>query len=705
MSKKQRARTPRPRGAATAPAVAARAPRARDGGAGRRARAGLMVWIGLGAAVAAAVAAVYANSLANGFVFDDGDLVLGDPRIRSLSLASLVGDSYRPLRTLTYAIDYAVWGLNPTGFRITNIAIHAANCALALALARRLTGGARLASLAATLVFALHPVQVESVAYISGRRDVLFALFYLAAFLAYANFREAATRARRAAWLAAAAAGFGLSLMAKEMAASLPVLCLLWDVYRASAPDERGAAPSPLAVARRVAREGALLYAAGAVALAAFAYYTLVVRGATTRVAGTDVEFWGGSALNNLLTVPLTYAHYAKLTVWPATLAAQYYGAFDPAGGLADPRVVPALLFLIGLCAAAAYLILRTSHRLAGFGVAWFVVTLLPASQIIPHHEIVADHYLYLPLAGAGLALAGALLAAERLAGGRWRPAAYGAAALAVALLAAATVARNREWRDEQTLWEATYRDVPESPRAAYNYGLVLTGRNQHERAVELYREAIDGDPTFAMAYFNLASTYAGLGRFEEARGVYRAALSGDVERAARRWHTTPEVLRAMYEVELALLDTRSGRAEAGRDALAALVARYPNLLRAVESYAALLETRGELRAEIGARRARVEADPASHADRLVLASLLWRVGQLDEASRLFARALEAEPDGALANLHLARYYGEIRPGAAPSPGAVADHFERAERGALTPFDAEAVRRARRGAAAGTLAG
>jgi hypothetical protein len=337
MSKKQRARKPPP----AAPLPAAPPPVESEPPALPSIWPSLGPWLVLGAAAVVAVVAVYLNSLDNGFVFDDGDIVLGDPNVRRFDLATLVTSSYRPLRTITYAIDYAVWGLDPTGFRITNIAIHAVNCVLALVLARRLTGGARLAALAATLVFALHPVQVESVAYISGRRDVLFALFYIAAFLSYVRFREAAEPGRRMAWLAATVALFALSLLSKEMAASLPVACVLWDLYRASEPDADRHGRSLVETVRRVLREGAWLYAAGAVALVAFAYYTIVIRGATTRVTGSDVEFWGGSLLNNLLTVPLTFAHYARVTVWPANLAAQYYGAFDPAGGLSDPESFP----------------------------------------------------------------------------------------------------------------------------------------------------------------------------------------------------------------------------------------------------------------------------------------------------------------------------------------------------------------------------
>jgi tetratricopeptide (TPR) repeat protein len=341
----------------------------------------------------------------------------------------------------------------------------------------------------------------------------------------------------------------------------------------------------------------------------------------------------------------------------------------------------------------------RSRHRLAGFGAAWFLVTLLPASQVLPHHEIVADHYLYLPLVGVGLAVAAALVALEP-----WRRPAYAVAATVLVLLAARTVVRNRDFRDEATLWEATYAAVPASPRAAYNYGLVLTNRGDHQRAIPLYQQTIESDPTFVKAYFNLASTYAALRRVDDARAVYRAALTSDVDAAGRTWHMPPEVLRATYRTELAILDAQAGDTEAARDALAGILTQFPDLLRAEDAFATVVQQRGELTATVDVYRAHVDASPASVPDRLVLANLLWKAGKLDDAYRELSRAAAQPPDSCFANLYLARYYREVRPAAAPGPGAADDRFDHALRTALTPFDADAVRRAR-GDAPAPLAG
>jgi hypothetical protein len=128
------------------------------------------------------VFACYANSLGNGFVFDDDFLVPAYGRAHGFfQLVHTLINSYRPVRSATYAIDFMIWGDRPFGFHLTNVLIHAANTVLAFLLIRRFAASTRTAFLAA-LMFAVHPIQTDAVSYVSGRRDILFALFYLAAF-------------------------------------------------------------------------------------------------------------------------------------------------------------------------------------------------------------------------------------------------------------------------------------------------------------------------------------------------------------------------------------------------------------------------------------------------------------------------------------------------------------------------------------------
>src|SRR5690349_20614376 len=184
------------------------------------------------AVVVVFVLACYANSLGNGFVFDDKSIILDNRLLRSLAnLPHLLTASYRPLRDVSHALDFALWGERAAGFHLTNILIHLANSLLVFALVRRMMGGV-FAALVAALVFAMHPLQPDAVAYVSGRRDVLFSLFYLAGFHCYLTYRSH----RQLVWLALFVLGWGLSLMAKEMAATLPAVIFLWNFCDAYEP-------------------------------------------------------------------------------------------------------------------------------------------------------------------------------------------------------------------------------------------------------------------------------------------------------------------------------------------------------------------------------------------------------------------------------------------------------------------------------------
>jgi tetratricopeptide (TPR) repeat protein len=339
---------------------------------------------------------------------------------------------------------------------------------------------------------------------------------------------------------------------------------------------------------------------------------------------------------------------------------------------------------------------LRTSRRAAGFGLAWFLLTLLPASQIVPHHEIVADHYLYLPILGVGIVAADAIVAVAGAGAPRARQRwAFAAAGIAIALLGARTVVRNVDFRDQLSLWQATYAAAPESPRASYSLGFEMTRRGNHDRAIELYRQTIAEDPEWVEAYFNLSSTLAGLGRFDEAREVCEDALRIDLVHAARTWHTTPQALEAVFKTQIAKIDAQVGRTESARDTLAALVFRNPDLIQAQDTFATVLKSRRELDLAVDEYRGRVEAEPDALAARLTLASLLWKANRHDEAYEHLSEAYRRKPDGPLANYLLAVYYSEFRPGRAPSPDAAVAHFDAASRAAITFADAEMVRGAR----------
>jgi hypothetical protein len=327
----------------------------------------------------ALTALLYLNSFQNEFVFDDIGLIANSSRIRDLrNLPKILGayghPAYRPLRTASHAIEYSFFGLNPAGFRGVNIALHVLNGTLVFFLFRTLLRSPRPALLAAIL-FAIHPIQTESVAYISGRRDLLFTLFYLLGFACYVRYRES----NRLRYLFLAGLSYLLSLLSKEMAITLPLLCLWYDVVR-SIPTTDGMRPlTPWQAATEGVRTAVgrhkVLYAAGTAVLLLLAWY-YVYRVNPSR----QQAMYGGGLGPTLMTSTRIVVHYIKLLLFPITLNADYsFNAFPVSRSLADPKGLVALAIL----GAVVWGLLRLlpSARWAAFGGLWFFITLLPVSQ------------------------------------------------------------------------------------------------------------------------------------------------------------------------------------------------------------------------------------------------------------------------------------------------------------------------------------
>jgi tetratricopeptide (TPR) repeat protein len=461
-----------------------------------------------------AVAATFGNVLQNEFVYDDRLLILDSRAVRApLDDLQALG-SYRPLRTLSYRLDYAIGGLDPRVFHLSNLVYHAVTVLLVRAVVER-AGASPWAAAAGALLFAVHPVQTDAVTYAAGRRDVLCGLFFAAGFLAYLHYRQRKSRFA----LMMVLTSYVLAILAKEMAITLPIVCFLYERFataRAGAPRTHGP--------RREQMSRSRLFAVLAVAgiLVAGAAYGRFVR----RVV--EVTPWhGGTPGSNLATVLRIWAHYLHLIVWPARLSADYsYRAFPVSTALLDGRALAAAGLLSALALAAWWRWRRGD--LAGFGAAWCAVTLLPVSHIIPYRELLAEHYLYVPMMGVAYVVAGALDAARTRAPRRR----FVLAAVALVALAAAarTIVRNRDWRDTQRLWSATVATVPDCARARFNLGQAYFERVRFDDAEREWLAAVAITPNDLDTLVALAMLYYRQGRFDEAERWVTAALAGNAD-------------------------------------------------------------------------------------------------------------------------------------------------------------------------------
>lgn len=468
------------------------------------------------AALVLLVFAVYAPSLEGGFVFDDRLLVVENEMIAEppWDLASLFGPTdagriaYRPIRMLSYRIDHALaGGLDPWVFHLSNLLWHAAAVLAVHALARATLGvrsgapsSAALGAFFAAAFFAVHPLGSEAVAYVSGRRDLLCALFGVLALRAWWGFLERA--ARRGLSLGLALLLAVLALGAKETALALPILAGLLAILHA-----RHSAVSLGAAGRNVARA---------------ALATLVI--ALVLYPDRFVLAWHRIWLGPLAPQPAlslqVLGDYLWLAIWPVRLSADYrLGAYDLPQ---SPFAAPALLAGAALLAVLLLgLWLLRRRCVAGVGLLWFLVTLLPVAQIVPYTEVLSEHNAYLPLVGLCLA-AGDGVARVALRKQLW---ASVAATLLVGLLSVRSYVRSADWRSEETLWRATLEVAPRSLRAHYNLGIALRRERRWQEAEAHFARAVEIDPRDVDSLVALAEVRSRLGDHRSAVQIARLAV------------------------------------------------------------------------------------------------------------------------------------------------------------------------------------
>ena len=452
----------------------------------------------------AAVLAVYARILGHDFIFswDDQQYVTGNSAIQGISLphlrelfTSCYAGNYAPVQMLSYMADHAVWGLKAGGFLFTNILIHGANGLLFYRLLLRLHADRRFALVGAAL-FLLHPVQVESVAWVSQRKNLLAMFFFLIAWEGYCRYREAGTGKGRRAY-AGSLAAFVAALLAKPAAVILPPVLLLLD--RAFSPAERRS---------RLADKVPFVVAAGVVAVVALSTQQ-------GEHGGGRVEFHGGSPLATFLTMLPVLCRYLGMLVWPVGLSAVYAPVIHRSP---DAMVAAAAVLLIAV-GLIGWRLWQHDRRL-GFWLLVFFVSLLPVSQLVPLVTLMNDRYLYFPMLGAAaLGGAAASFLLDRAGAGRRTPA-VAVIVLPLLVLALVSFQRAAVWRDPLTLWTDA---VERSPNASYAWSSlaeVYFRDLRVDEALRAYERSLEIDPGNRMAIAALGPIYTELGELDRGRAM-----------------------------------------------------------------------------------------------------------------------------------------------------------------------------------------
>lgn len=415
----------------------------------------------------AAIAAAYANAIGGAFQFDDWNVIVGDPRVQSVSAWWHALPGIRPLLKLSYALNHGA-GVGTRGFHAFNVAIHAANALLVFALAARLSHArgaeSRFPAFAAAAVFALHPAQTEAVTYVSGRSASLAAFFVLAGALAWMHGRDRG----RAFWVhGLSPLFFACAVATKETAIVAPLALALLAVVDARRPLRF----------RDFTGHGVALVLLAAVLLASPTY---------RRLLDTSLETRG--VLDNLRVQSGAVAYLAgQIVRWDRLNA-------DPALPVAGGWEFPALV-IVATLGTGAYLL--RSRPEWGFGILWFFLWLAPTNSLVARLDVANDRQLYLALVGPAWLLAWALC------GLRPRPRAWIAGGLIVAL-AIGTHVRNRVYADEVAFWEDVARKSPWNGRAFTNLGWAYFLEGRVEEAEEAYLRALALEPDDYKAAINL---------------------------------------------------------------------------------------------------------------------------------------------------------------------------------------------------------
>ena len=546
-------------------------------------------------------ALVYLNALDNPFVYDDHRVILENYSIRDLThlRALLLNDAFRPLVNISYALDYTHSGLQPFGYHVTSLLLHMANVVLLFVLVRTLAGDAasmkpprgeaaqsvpapprsskkqkpaaaaakpaqdpevgataNAAAFAAAAIWAVHPMMTQAVGYISGRSEVLCALFFLSALLLL----HAWVFGRGRGWLMAGIGCWVLSLASKEVAVMLPAILLAYDRLLLS--------PADRAVKTRLVR----LYVPMLVVVAAGGAARLFM------FAGVENAGRAHFAWNNLLVGLDAVRRYVALMLSAAPQSV-FHSAVLPSS-LLRPIVILNTLWMLSLAVVAWRVYLRAP--LVAFGALWFVLMLLPSAVmlVLDVGEPMAEQRAY--LAGGGFAIA------SGAAFGRLRawPASHlmSARALVTAVfglyllsLGFKAVTRNEVWQDPVGLWQEAVANAPDIWIPHRGLGDALRDKGDFAGAAEAYREASRLHPAEPNTHLALGVALMVTGRLAEADQALAEAtrLSPGLERA--------ETARGM-------IARMTGRRDEARDRFLGVARTHPNAVIARQYLADMYE-------------------------------------------------------------------------------------------------------------------
>ncbi len=475
--------------------------------------------------IAALGFAVYANSTGGKFVWDDRYLITHDIYIKNLSYlpnifkesigagVAIKSTSYRPVQMLTYMADYSVWKLNPFGYHLTNVLFHIA-AALCIFWLINILFGNNLISLLTAALFVVHPIHTEAVSYISGRADPMALTFMLLAFVFYVKIGtvpQAGVTTRWGLSLFLCSLCYTLALLSRESSIALPFLILSYHYFFKKPVKLKRILPFFII---------ALIY--------------ILFRSAILK-SPLPHNLADTTLLQRLPGFFTAIFNYIKLLIFPFDLHMEY--GPKPAGNIIFKAFAGILLL-----AALIFLAVkeRDRNKPVAFAAAWFVITILPVSNIYPLNTYMAEHWLYLPSVGMFLMVAGAFnlvisnqVKKVKLTNLTWlditRLAITASGILAlIAFWSVLTIHQNISWRDPIVFYERLLKYAPASARLSNDVGLAYSELGRNDDALRLFKKAVEIDPAYANPYSNIATMYFYFGKRDEAIKFFKKAIEID---------------------------------------------------------------------------------------------------------------------------------------------------------------------------------
>ena len=498
---------------------------------------------------------------------------------------------YRPLQLITYAIDYSFWKLDVRGYHLTNVLLHVLASLTVFWLIMVLYKDWRL-SLFTGLFFVAHPVHTEAVSYISGRADSLALIFMILCFIFYIK----VLREGKGIYYILMTVSYVLAVLSKELSLILPFLLLLFHYTFHQKLKLKAILP--------------VLALNGSYIIARFTFLSFL----SSHVVHPT------TFVQRLAGFFIAITKYIRIVVLPLDLHMEYGNSFfkltHPQAGIGAIAVL-ALFILI--------LITKPARNIVFFSLVWFFVALFPVSNLYPINAYMAEHWLYLPSIGIFLMMAWAINAGAYCN----TPLRKGLIVLCLLIFYSyLTIKQNDYWKTPIPFYERTLKYANRSSRVYFNLANEYRSAGQNEKAVSLYKKAVEIKPDYVDAYYNLGKAHVGLGEKEEAMAVYQKVIKSD-----------PGYKSARYN--LGNVYYRSGR--------------YDEAVRLYEQ--------------------EIEINPGHVKAYNNIGVAYINLGRKEEAERLFKKAIRLDPDHEMAYGNLAiLYFGQQKYGRA------VEYYEKAEK-------------------------